>query len=212
MEDETDSILAKIYELNSDKSINAIMLLMPLRKELDEARIFGAIAKEKDVDSISGYSISEIVGQGIYSTGFLPCTAEAVIRLIKFYSVEISGKSVVVVGRSRVIGLPVSLLFLNENATVTICHSRTENIRDITMQADIVIAAAGQKKMVDVSYIKRGAILIDVGIHTDVSGLTGDVDADSVEGVAGALSPVPGGLGSVTTAILSEHVLRAAES
>ena len=193
-------------EKNSDEEVHGILMLRPLPAHLDEKKITQMISPEKDVDCMNPATLA-----GIFELSEdlkTPCTPQAVIEMLRYYDIETEGKKVAVLGRSSVIGKPVALLLLNENATVTICHSKTADLRETVREADIVISAMGRAKMIDASYIREGATLIDVGINTDEDGkLCGDADFESAEKVAGAISPVPGGVGSVTTTILAKNLL-----
>lgn len=193
-------------EKNSDEEVHGILMLRPLPAHLDEKKITQMISPEKDVDCMNPATLAGIFepSEGLKT----PCTPQAVIEMLRYYDIEMTGKKVAVLGRSSVIGKPVALLLLNENATVTICHSKTADLRETVREADIVISAMGRAKMIDRSYIREGATLIDVGINTDEDGkLCGDADFESAEKVAGAISPVPGGVGSVTTTILAKNLL-----
>ena len=193
-------------EKNSDEEVHGILMLRPLPAHLDEKKITQMISPEKDVDCMNPATLAGIFepSEGLKT----PCTPQAVIEMLRYYDIEMTGKKVAVLGRSSVIGKPVALLLLNENATVTICHSKTADLRETVRKADIVISAMGRAKMIDASYIREGATLIDVGINTDEDGkLCGDADFESAEKVAGAISPVPGGVGSVTTTILAKNLL-----
>ena len=193
-------------EKNSDEEVHGILMLRPLPAHLDEKKITQMISPEKDVDCMNPATLAGIFepSEGLKT----PCTPQAVIEMLRYYDIEMTGKKVAVLGRSSVIGKPVALLLLNENATVTICHSKTADLRETVREADIVISAMGRAKMIDGSYIREGATLIDVGINTDEDGkLCGDADFESAEKVAGAISPVPGGIGSVTTTILAKNLL-----
>ena len=193
-------------EKNSDEEVHGILMLRPLPAHLDEKKITQMISPEKDVDCMNPATLAGIFepSEGLKT----PCTPQAVIEMLRYYDIEMTGKKVAVLGRSSVIGKPVALLLLNENATVTICHSKTVDLRETVREADIVISAMGRAKMIDGSYIREGATLIDVGINTDEDGkLCGDADFESAEKVAGAISPVPGGVGSVTITILAKNLL-----
>ena len=193
-------------EKNSDEEVHGILMLRPLPAHLDEKKITQMISPEKDVDCMNPATLAGIFepSEGLKT----PCTPQAVIEMLRYYDIEMTGKKVAVLGRSSVIGKPVALLLLNENATVTICHSKTADLRETVREAEIVISAMGRAKMIDGSYIREGATLIDVGINTDEDGkLCGDADFESAEKVAGAISPVPGGVGSVTTTILAKNLL-----
>lgn len=203
-----EDFISSLKELNLDISINGILIFRPLPKHLVEENIKSVIAPEKDVDCLSPVNVAKIMEND--STGFAPCTPTAVIEMLKYYNIPIKGKKAVVVGRSMVVGKPVSMLLLNENATVTICHSRTENLPGVCSKADILVAAIGKPKIIDSNYIKKGAVLIDVGINTDASGnICGDADTEDCIEKAEMITPVPGGVGAVTTSILAKHTIKA---
>ena len=205
------ALMAQIARLNSDSAINGVLMFRPLPPQLDEVAACEALLPAKDLDGItSGSAAALYSGAG---AGFAPCTAEAVVALLKHYGVEIFGKNVAVVGRSLVIGRPVSMLLLGENATVTMCHSRTRDLAGVTRRADIVVAAMGKAEMLGAEYFTPGQTVIDVGInYSEAKGkLVGDVDFDAVEPIVAAITPVPAGVGSVPTAVLASHVVRAAE-
>lgn len=200
----------EFLKINQDPDVDGILLLRPLPEQIREADIAGIIDPEKDLDGISPENIARVFSGD--PNGFAPCTAEAVIQILKGYDITIHGKLVTVVGRSMVVGRPLSMLLLKENATVTICHTRTENLMEVCRKAEILVVAAGQKKMIDASYVGLDAVVIDVGIHVDENGkLCGDVDCESLEGKASMATPVPGGVGTVTTAVLAKHLVMAAE-
>lgn len=197
-----------IEDLNNDKSINGILCLRPLPKHIDENKVKYIIDAEKDVDCFNPINSAKLFEGD--TDGYAPCTPEAVMKILKHYNVELSGKRAVVLGRSLIVGKPVSMMLMAQNATVTVCHSKTENLSDEAKKADVLIAAIGRAKMVDNSYVKEGATVIDVGINVDECGnLCGDVDTESVLGIANMVTPVPAGVGSVTTSVLAEHVIRA---
>lgn len=193
-------LLALIEKLNVDSRVNGILVQLPLPKQIDEEKVIQAIAPEKDVD---GFHEKNVGALCIGSKGYVSCTPLGIIQLLKRSGVEISGKNCVVIGRSNIVGKPMALLLLRENGTVTICHSRTQNIREITRQADILVVAVGKPKMIDASYVKEGAVVIDVGIHRDENNkLCGDVDFADVAPHTSAITPVPGGVGPMTIAML----------
>lgn len=195
--------------INDDPKIDGILLLRPLPPQLDGAKIERMIRPEKDLDGISPANIAKVFAGD--ETGFAPCTAEAVVRMLKAYSVSLEGKQAVIMGRSMVVGRPLAMLLLKENATVTICHTRTKDLKEVCRRAEILVAAAGQPRMVDGSFVGDGAVAVDVGINVDENGkLCGDMDLDSVAEKASMATPVPGGIGAVTTAVLAEHLVRAA--
>lgn len=204
-----EQIEVAIDGINDDASIHGCLMFRPLPKGIDETALCNRLDARKDMDGIGLSSLAGIfAGTG---QGYAPCTAQACIEICDYYNVPIQGKRVVVIGRSLVIGKPVSMLFLQRNATVTICHSRSENLAEITREADVVVCATGRAKAYDARYFSAGQTVIDVGINVDDQGnLCGDVDFDSVEPIVAAITPVPRGVGSVTTALLMEHVVKAA--
>ena len=208
-EDVSDNVFQRAFNaVNEEKSVDGILLMRPLPPQLNEGFIISCIDSEKDVDGASPVNAA-----GLYfgSDCFAPCTAQAVIELLKYYHIELSGKEVVILGRSSVVGKPLSMLLLSEDATVTVCHSKTRDLQKITKRADILISAIGRPRFITSDYIKRSAIVIDVGINTDKDGrLCGDVDYDDCSLKASAMTPVPGGIGPVTTAVLAKHVFEAA--
>lgn len=202
-----------VQETNQDSSVDGILMFCPLPKTLDQKRIAALLSPDKDLDGISPISQAKVFTGD--ASGFAPCTAEAVMKILSFYGIDPKGKKAVVVGRSTVIGKPVSMLLLGANATVTITHTKTTDLASECRQADILVAAAGHAKTVKADYISPGAVVVDVGINLDENGkLCGDVDAQAVReaGKASGLTPVPRGVGSVTTSVLAEHLLRAAEA
>ncbi|NLW53288.1 MAG: bifunctional 5,10-methylenetetrahydrofolate dehydrogenase/5,10-methenyltetrahydrofolate cyclohydrolase [Clostridiaceae bacterium] len=199
-----------ILEINQDDSLHGCLIFRPLPGQIDEEKIAALLAPAKDID---GFTDGSLVGvfKG-EQTGFAPCTAEAAIAILKHYNVNLNGARAVVLGRSLVIGKPVAMMLLQENSTVTICHSRTKEIAKAAKDADVLIAAVGQAKMVTPEFCNPGQVIIDVGINVDEEGkLLGDVDYDAVEPLVKAITPVPRGVGSVTTSILMKHVVEAAE-
>ena len=204
-----EELLSLIEELNGRKEINGILVQLPLPKHIDENAVIRAISPKKDVDGFHPESVGSLC---IGRLGFVSCTPAGIIQLLKRSEIDIEGKHCVVIGRSNIVGKPMALLMLRENATVTICHSRTKNLKEICKEADILIVAIGKPKMIDASYVKDGATVIDVGIHRDANNkLCGDVDFASVEPVAGAITPVPGGVGPMTIAMLMNNCVEAAE-
>ncbi|MBR5348628.1 MAG: bifunctional 5,10-methylenetetrahydrofolate dehydrogenase/5,10-methenyltetrahydrofolate cyclohydrolase [Lachnospiraceae bacterium] len=195
--------------INNDDDVDGILLLRPLPKHLDEAKIVNKIDPEKDMDGISPVNMAKVfMGD---KTGYAPCTAQAVIELLDQEGINVSGKRVAVIGRSLVVGRPLAMLLMHKNATVTICHTKTQNAEAICRSCDIVVAAAGCAKMVGSAYLGNDATVIDVGINVDENGkLCGDVDFEAIKDIAKAATPVPGGVGSVTTSVLAQHVIRAA--
>ena len=199
-------LISKIEELNNDDTVNAIFVELPLPGTINEKNIIDKIASNKDVDGFSVKNLGALL-QG--NTGFFPCTAEGVVELLKRSNIDLNGKNCVVLGRSNVVGKPVSILLLNENATVTICHSKTKNLKEICKTADILIVAIGKAKFIDDTYAKDGVIVIDVGIHRfyeqDKKIVCGDVDFDKVANHISFITPVPGGVGPMTTTMLIRH-------
>lgn len=202
-----DELLALIETLNEDPKVNGILCQLPVPEHMDEQKIIRTIAPSKDVDGFHTQNVGALV---VGQQGFVSCTPAGVIQLLKRSGIEISGKHCVVVGRSNIVGKPMALLMLQENATVTICHSRTSDLKSVCKQADILIVAVGKPKMITAEYVKEGATVIDVGIHRQEDGkLCGDVDFDQVEPVAGAITPVPGGVGPMTIAMLMNNCVEA---
>lgn len=202
-------LIEKIRELNEDRSVHAMLVQLPLPRQIDSLKVLDEIAPEKDADGF------HVVNAGRLFTGrasVLPCTPAGCMELIHRAGVEVSGKTAVVVGRSNIVGKPMAQLLLNENATVTICHSRTRNLGEITRKADILVCAVGRAKMVTGEMVKPGACVIDVGMNRLENGkVVGDVDFESVDEVAGYLTPVPGGVGPMTIAMLMQNAILAAE-
>ena len=201
----------KFTAINADTDVSGILLLRPLPKQICEKDIEAMIDPKKDLDGISPVNIAKVFSGD--PTGFAPCTPEAVIEVLKAYNIPMEGKRAVIVGRSMVVGRPLSMLLLKENATVTICHTRTKALPGTCQQAEILVAAAGKAKMLDASYVGENTTVIDVGINVDENGkLCGDVDQASMESRNLLLTPVPGGVGAVTTAVLAKHLIQAARS
>lgn len=193
-------LLELVEKLNVDDKVNGILVQLPLPKQIDEHKIIQAIAPDKDVD---GFHEKNVGALCVGSKGYVSCTPLGIIQLLKRSKVEIEGKNCVVIGRSNIVGKPMALLLLRENGTVTVCHSRTQNIKEITKQADILIVAVGKPQFIDDSYVKEGAVVIDVGIHRDANNkLCGDVDFEKVAPHTSAITPVPGGVGPMTIAML----------
>ncbi|HBD00572.1 MAG TPA: bifunctional 5,10-methylene-tetrahydrofolate dehydrogenase/5,10-methylene-tetrahydrofolate cyclohydrolase [Lachnoclostridium sp.] len=209
-QDITDEAFKKEFaKINENPDIDGILLLRPLPKQIKEKDIEHMIDPGKDLDGISPENIARVFAGD--DTGFAPCTAEAVVEVLKANDISLIGKRVAIVGRSMVVGRPLSMLMLKENATVTICHTRTEDLKETCKNAQILVAAAGRARMVDASFVGTDAIVVDVGINVDEDGkLCGDVDFDSLEGTASMATPVPGGVGAVTTAVLARHLVMAA--
>ncbi|HIZ18224.1 MAG TPA: bifunctional 5,10-methylenetetrahydrofolate dehydrogenase/5,10-methenyltetrahydrofolate cyclohydrolase [Candidatus Olsenella stercoravium] len=204
-------LLDAIRSVNEDASIHGCLIFRPLPTALDEAAVCAALDPAKDVDCVTDGSL-----YGVFSgrpVGFPPCTAEAVLALLDHYGVSLEGARAAVVGRSLVIGRPVSMMLLARNATVTMCHSRTRDLGAVCREADVLVVAAGRPGVVGLEAVRPGQVVVDVGINWDERSarLVGDVDYDAVSGVVDAITPVPGGVGSVTTAVLARHVVEAAE-
>lgn len=210
-QDISDEAFKKAFkDINEDDEVTGILLLRPLPRTINEKDIENMIDPKKDLDGISPINIAKVFAGD--TTGFSPCTAEAVIEVLKAYDIELTGKRVTVVGRSMVVGKPVSMLLLKENATVTMTHTRTVDLKKTCSDAEIVIAAAGRAKMLNSDYCGQDAVMIDVGINVDDNGkLCGDVDYATLDGKASAATPVPGGVGTITTAVLAKHLIQAAK-
>lgn len=205
-----EQLLEVIAECNADKAIHGILLFRPLPKHLNEGKICDAIAVEKDVDGIKKESLTGVfTGSG---EGFAPCTPKACMEILDYYGIDCTGKKAVVIGRSLVVGKPAAMMLLEKNATVTICHSRTEKLEEICKQADIIVAAAGSMRMLGKEAFREGQIILDVGIHVDSEGkLCGDVKFEEAEGIVEAITLVPGGVGAVTNGVLCRNVVEAAK-
>lgn len=210
-QDISDEDFKKAFkDINEDDEVTGILLLRPLPRTINEKDIENMIDPKKDLDGISPINIAKVFAGD--TTGFSPCTAEAVIEVLKAYDIKLTGKRVTVVGRSMVVGKPVSMLLLKENATVTMTHTRTVDLKKTCSDAEIVIASAGRAKMLNSDYCGQDAVMIDVGINVDENGkLCGDVDYATLDGKASAATPVPGGVGTVTTAVLAKHLIQAAK-
>ena len=200
-----DELLTLIEKLNKDEKINGILVQLPLPKHMNEDAVIKAIAPIKDVDGFHPQSVGALcIGQ----PGFVSCTPAGIIELLKRSNVEIAGKECVVIGRSNIVGKPMAILLLRENGTVTITHSRTKDLKEVTKRADILVVAIGKPKMITREYVKEGAVVIDVGIHRNENNkLCGDVDFDDVAPVCSAITPVPGGVGPMTIAMLMKNCL-----
>lgn len=205
-QEELESI---IISLNEDESVHGVLLFRPLPKTLDEIKIKSLLAEEKDVDCLTSANDAHLFAGD--KKGYPPCTPQAVMEILKHYEIDLTGKKVTVVGRSMVVGKPVAMLLLAKNATVTICHTRTKNLQEECRNADIIVACAGVPKMITTDYVRKGQVVIDVGIHVVDDKLCGDVDYDNVADIVDAITPVPGGVGSVTTTVLLKHVIESAE-
>lgn len=206
-----DELMAAIFAANEDPAVHGILMFRPLPTSLDEAAACEAVAPEKDVDCLTSTSLARVfTGSG---EGYAPCTADAVMHLLADVGVSLAGARVAVVGRSLVIGRPVAMMLQAADATVTMCHSKTRDLAECCREADVLVVACGRARMVGADCVRAGQMVVDVGINWDESAgrLVGDVDFDAVEPVVDAITPVPGGVGSLTTAVLMKHVVQAAE-
>lgn len=209
-EETTESeLLALVEKLNADDNVHGILVQLPVPKHIDADKIIQTISPKKDVDGFHPQNVGNLV---IGQTGFVSCTPAGIIQLLKRSNIEIAGKHCVVIGRSNIVGKPMALLMLRENATVTIAHSKTQNLKELCKTADILIVAIGKPQFVTAEYVKEGAVVIDVGIHRDENNkLCGDVAYDEVESIAAAITPVPGGVGPMTIAMLMNNCVEAME-
>lgn len=198
-----EELLNLVKELNQREDVNGILVQLPLPEHINEDLVIQTISPEKDVDGFHPQSVGKLsIGQ----KGFVSCTPAGIIQLLKRSGIEVEGKECVVIGRSNIVGKPMALLLLRENGTVTVCHSRTRNLKEVTKRADILVAAIGKPKFINSSFIKEGAVVIDVGIHRDENNkLCGDVDFDDVTNKVSAITPVPGGVGPMTIAMLMSN-------
>ena len=202
-----EELLSLVEELNNDKEINGILCQLPLPKGLDEKAVIEAISPLKDVDAFHAINVGKIM---IGDYDFLPCTPAGVMEMLHSYKIPVEGKKCVVIGRSNIVGKPMAMLLLHENGTVTITHSRTKNLAEVTREADILVAAIGKPKFVTADMVKEGAVVIDVGMDRDENGkLCGDVDFENVKDKCAAITPVPGGVGPMTIAVLMKNTLKA---
>lgn len=203
-------LLALIEQINADREIHGCLLFRPLPPQIDEAAICAALDPAKDVDGITAGSLASVFTGG--GAGYPPCTAQACMEILNYYGCDLTGKRAVVVGRSLVVGKPLSMLLLGKNATVTLCHTRTADLAVECRRAEVLIAAAGRANMIGRDHLAPGQLVLDVGINVDENGnLVGDVDFAAADEIVGAVTPVPGGVGAVTTSVLAAHVLQAAE-
>jgi methylenetetrahydrofolate dehydrogenase (NADP+)/methenyltetrahydrofolate cyclohydrolase len=203
-------LLEVIYKVNADRTIHGVLMFRPLPKGIDEEAVIRALDPAKDMDGITPGSIAGVFAGK--NQGYPPCTAQAVMEILHHYGIDPTGKRVVVIGRSMVIGRPVAMMLLQENATVTICHTRTKDLPAVAKEADILVAAVGRAGMVGADFVRPGQVVIDVGINVNAEGkLCGDVDFEAAEPVVEKITPVPRGVGSVTTSVLASHVIAAAE-
>lgn len=201
-----EELLALVKELNEDKSVNGILCQLPLPKGLDEKKIINAISPLKDVDAFHPSNVGKIM---IGDYDFAPCTPAGVMEMLKFYDISVEGKNCVVIGRSNIVGKPMSMLLLHKNGTVTVCHSKTENLKGICSKADILVAAVGRANFVTADMVKDGAVVIDVGMNRNEGRLCGDVDFEAVKDKVSYITPVPGGVGPMTIAMLMQNTLTA---
>lgn len=205
-----EELLAQIDRLNSDPSVHGILVQLPLPHQISAANVIARIKPEKDVDAFTYDSVGRIV-DGKYS--FLPCTPAGIMKLLEYYNVEIAGKECVVIGRSNIVGKPMALLLLNANGTVTVCHSKTANLEEVTRRADILVAAVGKRGFVTADMVKPGAVVVDVGINRAEDGkLYGDVEFEAVSEIASLITPVPGGVGPMTITMLMQNTVTAARN
>lgn len=204
-----EELVALIEKLNADTKVNGILVQLPLPKHINEEKIIQTISPDKDVDGFHMQNVGALCTGG---KGYVSCTPLGIITLLKRSGIEIAGKRCVVMGRSNIVGKPMAMLLLRENGTVTICHSKTQDMKEITKQADILVVAIGKPKFVDETYVKEGAVVIDVGIHRNVENkLCGDVDFDKVAPHTSAITPVPGGVGPMTIAMLMNNCVSSVE-
>ena len=198
-----------IQDLNEDEGVYGVLMFRPLPKGLDENRIKSLLSEKKDVDCLTSANDAHVFAGD--KKGYPPCTPQAVMEILEHYNIDLTGKKVTVVGRSMVVGKPVAMLLLSKNATVTICHTKTQNLQEECKNADIIVACAGVPKMITSEFVKPGQVVIDVGIHMVEDKLCGDVDYETVSEIVDAITPVPGGVGSVTTTVLLKHTVESAK-
>lgn len=203
-----EELLSLIGKLNADNSVNGILCQLPLPKHLDEKQVIDSINPEKDVDAFSPVNVGKIM---IGDYDFLPCTPAGVMEMLKYYNIEVEGKNCVVIGRSNIVGKPMAMLLLHKNGTVTVCHSKTENLKEVCLNADILVAAVGKAEFVTADMVKEGAVVIDVGMNRKNGKLCGDVKFDEVFEKASFITPVPGGVGPMTIGMLMKNTLKAAK-
>lgn len=202
-----EELIALVKKLNDDKSVNGILCQLPLPKHLDEKKVLNLIKPEKDVDAFHPENVGHIM---IGDFNFLPCTPAGIMEMFRFENIDLDGKNCVVIGRSNIVGKPMAMLMLKENATVTICHSRTKNLKEIVADADVIVAAVGRPNFVTADMVKDGAVIIDVGINRmDDGKLCGDVDFEACKEKASYITPVPGGVGPMTIATLMQNTITA---
>lgn len=204
-----DDFIQTLKQRNADRNIHGIIVMRPLPRQIRENIVKFILAPEKDIDCFNPANAGKVMAGDM--TGFPPATPQAVMEMLHYYQVPVQGKEVVVIGRSMVVGKPLSMLLLGDNGTVTVCHSKTQDLPGVCKRADILVAAIGKAKMITTDYIKPGATVMDVGINVEGDKICGDVDTEPAKEVAGAITPVPGGVGTVTTRVLLKHVLKAAK-
>ena len=201
----TDELLELVEKLNNDTAVDGILCQLPLPKQIDEKKVLNAIAPNKDVDAFHPVNTGHIM---IGDHSFLPCTPAGIMEMLKYYNISVEGKECVVIGRSNIVGKPMAMLLLGQNGTVTICHSRTKNLKEVTRRADILVAAVGKAYFVTEDMVKDGAVVIDVGMNRNAEGkLCGDVDFDKVKDKCSFITPVPGGVGPMTITMLLKNTL-----
>ena len=204
-----DELLEVIDKLNKDDSIDGILVQLPLPAHIDSGKVLYKIDVDKDVDGFHPMNIGRMF---IGEDTLLPCTPHGVIQILKAYDIRLSGKKVVIIGRSNIVGKPLSMMFLHENATVTTCHSKTVNLKEVSKSADILVVATGRAKFIDSEYVKPGAVVIDVGINRVDGRIVGDVDFDDVKELASYITPVPGGIGPMTIVMLMYNTIKSAKN
>ena len=205
---EEKELIELIQELNRDEKVHAILVQLPLPKHINENRVIEAISPEKDVDGLTSINMFRL----LFKDEFLvPCTPKGVIKMLDYHKIDLVGKNAVVVGRSKIVGKPIALMLLNRNATVTVCHSKTKDLKEHTKNADVLVVAVGKPKLIIKDMVKEGAVVIDVGINRVEGKLCGDVDFENVKDVVSYITPVPGGVGPMTVAMVLENTLIAAE-
>lgn len=205
-----EELLSLVERLNADSTIHGILVQLPLPRHIDEGKVIHAISPQKDVDAFHPQNVGRIT---IGDYDFLPCTPAGVMEILKYYGVSLEGKECVVVGRSNIVGKPQALLLLEQNATVTVCHSRTRDLGEVTRRADVLVVAVGRPRFIGADMVKQGAVVVDVGINRLPDGtLCGDVDYEAVSAVASAMTPVPGGVGPMTITMLLRNTLSAAKA
>jgi methylenetetrahydrofolate dehydrogenase (NADP+)/methenyltetrahydrofolate cyclohydrolase len=203
-----EELLAEVDRLNQDDSVDGILVQLPLPQHIDEEKVINNIRADKDVDGFHPINIGKLMinGSGLHS-----CTPRGIMEILHRYDIELEGKNAVIIGRSNIVGKPMAQMLLQENATVTVCHSRTKNLKEHTLKADILVAAVGRAKFVTADMVKEGAVVIDVGINRTEDGLLGDVEFEGVKEKAAAITPVPGGVGPMTIATLLKNTLKACQ-